>query len=128
MRAPKIFQVRRFCPPGTRPDCFEIYDTRDGSCASFGGTRKELEKAARTMNEEHARSGRYSRGPEQPTDLIARLFESATDLEVDTLDDLCRRAGIIWDCHRCGFANRDTSRNCCSCDETRPVPAEAVQP
>jgi len=50
------FGVRRFCAPGVRPDCFEVYDRRTGACASFGMFRYQAEQTARAKNAEHARS------------------------------------------------------------------------
>ncbi len=46
----KRYDVRRFCDPGIRRDCFEVYDTSTGTCASFGGFKYECEKAAAAMN------------------------------------------------------------------------------
>lgn len=44
------YGVRRFCPPGARPDCFEVFDRRNGNCASFGTYRYLAERKARAWN------------------------------------------------------------------------------
>ena len=46
------YDVRRFCSPGLRPDCFEVYDTTSGQTASFGMRKHEAIRAARAMNDE----------------------------------------------------------------------------
>lgn len=45
------YAVRRFCKPGSRPDCFEVFDTVTDEAVSFGCYRYEAEEAARAMNE-----------------------------------------------------------------------------
>lgn len=49
------YAARRFCQPGGRPDCFEVYDTRTGACESFGMYKYQAEQGARAMNERQAR-------------------------------------------------------------------------
>lgn len=52
MKANKRYGVRRFCPAGLRPDCFEVYDLQTDKCASFGMTKRDAEKTAKAMNTE----------------------------------------------------------------------------
>ena len=46
----QVYAVRRFTPYRGDRRCFELYVIATGECASFPGTRKELEKYARQKN------------------------------------------------------------------------------
>ena len=48
----KKYGVRRFCEYRDDGRCFELYEIQNGKCASFPGTRKDLEKYATKLNEE----------------------------------------------------------------------------
>ena len=48
----KTYAVRRFTDWRDDHRCFELYTIADGKCASFPGTRKELEIYAKKRNEE----------------------------------------------------------------------------
>ena len=48
----KKYGVRRFCEYRGDGRCFELYEIQNGKCASFPGTRKDLEKYATKLNEE----------------------------------------------------------------------------
>lgn len=45
-------KVRRFTTYRNDRRCFELYDTRTNECASFPGTRKDLENALKTYAKE----------------------------------------------------------------------------
>ena len=64
-----------------------------------------------------------------PTQL-ARLIEACTDQEIETLDAIAERAGLIWTCNAeradtypCGWRNIETARKCGQCGTARPKPA-----
>jgi len=44
------YAVRRFANAGSRPDCWEVYDTRDGKTASLPGRKAETVKYANVKN------------------------------------------------------------------------------
>lgn len=48
------YGVRRFIKYRSDRRAFELYDIASGKCASFPGTRKELEKAAKERNTQAA--------------------------------------------------------------------------
>lgn len=69
--------------------------------------------------ENHATPARQSTPDLWPLD---RLFAVANDGEAGLLDDLMRRAGVIWTCPGCAWHNPADSRTCEQCG-TRTEPA-----
>ena len=52
------FGVRRFTPYRDDRRCFELYHIASGECASFPGTKRELDRYAKQRNaEESAKAG-----------------------------------------------------------------------
>lgn len=49
------YGVRRFTHYRGDGRCFELYEVSSGACASFPGTRKDLETYAKRKNEEESR-------------------------------------------------------------------------
>lgn len=49
-------------------------------------------------------------------EVVQRLFLAATDENIDTLSDLLREAGILWQCPNCGDDNCESDTECQFCD------------
>jgi len=49
-RTVKVFGVRRFTAYRGDARCFELFKIKTGECASFPGTRKDLEAYAKKQN------------------------------------------------------------------------------
>ena len=50
MKTSKIFGVRRFTSYRVDGRCFELFKAKTGECASFPGTKKDLEAYAKKKN------------------------------------------------------------------------------
>ncbi len=59
-------------------------------------------------------------------DILARLWEWADDDEAETISQVARKAGILWQCHvvrdgiECRWDNREDEPTCGSCGAPRP--------
>lgn len=53
-------------------------------------------------------------------DVLSRLYASAGGGEVDTLDELAERAGLVWTCHACPWTNLEDATECETCGTAKP--------
>lgn len=56
---------------------------------------------------------------------LAQLYDVARDDEVTVLDDLARRAGLIWTCPACRWNNEEGNVECLDCGEAQREPEDS---
>lgn len=89
---------------------------------------EELFYRAITKNESDKRY--LPRLPPIPSDTYTRIMQVARDSEIEAIEEVAERAGVIWKClgsdgERCRYVNLDEDGACGDCGQARPPEIES---